>query len=242
MFGPTASLTGRSTAPGELLTKQDRAPIFLMIPPTLTGYCGRRTAGGRRCYQARRAEACDGAADAPTLRTAPRTWRACSGAEPLLGKVGVSRERVQAVHALRLCVGALVVCEPDDATRASTAAALSYSCRGTWSNCNAGGMRAIAKLLTDPALKAACDEERAKLAALLRARVTAFNALAKARGIRYPRYEGGFFVTVFHDDAQKKAAELREKGIYVVPTGKGLRIGLCSVAEADVPRLVDALA
>ena len=163
--------------------------------------------------------------------------------EPLLGKVGLlfawSASKQFTHYGLR--VGALVVCEPSEVARARTVAALSYSCRGTWSNCNAGGMRAIARLLTDPALKAACDEERAKLAAMLRARVAAFNTLASAKGLRYPRYEGGFFVTVFCDEAQKKAAELRDKGIYVVPTGKGLRIGLCSVAEADVPRLVDAL-
>ena len=75
-----------------------------------------------------------------------------------------------------------------------------------------------------------------------RARVDAFNGLAPARGLKYPRYEGGFFVTVFHDDAHAKAAAMREKGVFVVPAKGALRVALCSVAERDVARLVDALA
>ena len=65
---------------------------------------------------------------------------------------------------------------------------------------------------------------------------------AKAKNLRYPRYEGGFFVTVFADDAQERALRMKEKGVFVVPSKGALRVALCSVAEKDVPRLVDALA
>jgi len=88
----------------------------------------------------------------------------------------------------------------------------------------------------------------AALAALLHSRVEAFNTLARGRTLRYPRYEGGFFVTVFNDDAMAKAAAMRVKGVFVVPqvqkkTGLGaLRVALCAVAERDIARLVDALA
>ena len=34
---------------------------------------------------------------------------------------------------------------------------------------------------------------------------------------------------------------MREKGVFVVPQKGALRVALCSVAEKDVPRLVDAL-
>src|SRR5690606_32889378 len=126
--------------------------------------------------------------------------------------------------------------------RAATNAALSYSCRGTWSNCSRGGMRAITRLLTDPELSAACHRERDELKALLGARVAAFNELAPKHGLRYPRYEGGFFVTVFADDAHERAARMRERSVFVVPQKGALRVALCSVAAKDVPRLVDALA
>jgi aromatic-amino-acid transaminase len=146
-----------------------------------------------------------------------------------------------------LRVGAIVACVADPAERAATEAALSYSSRGTWSNCNRGGLAAITRLLTDAAMARACDTERDGFKALLRARVDAFNRHARERGLKYPRYEGGFFVTVFHDEPQKKAEAMRAAGVYVVPQarkagGGALRVALCSVAERDVGRLVSTLA
>jgi aromatic-amino-acid transaminase len=92
----------------------------------------------------------------------------------------------------------------------------------------------------------ACDGERERLKSLLRARVDAFNRYAHEKKLRYPRYEGGFFVTVFDDRPREKAEAMRARGVFVVPQvlkdGSGaLRVALCSVAERDVPRLVDAL-
>jgi aromatic-amino-acid transaminase len=146
-----------------------------------------------------------------------------------------------------LRVGALVACVGDDAERAMVGSALSYSCRGTWSNCNRGGLAAVTRLIADRELARACDEERAGLRRLLLARVEAFNAHARKHGLHYPRYEGGFFVTVFHDRPLEKAQAMRAQGVFVVPqakkTGGGaLRVALCSVAERDVPRLVESLA
>jgi aromatic-amino-acid transaminase len=140
-----------------------------------------------------------------------------------------------------LRVGALVATVPPE-ERARVKAALSYSCGGTWANCNRGGLAAVTRLLTDGELAAACDAEREELKGLLRARVNAFNALAQPRGLRYPRYEGGFFVTVFTERAAEEAQALRREGVFVVPQEDGLRVALCSVAEKDIARLVDALA
>jgi aromatic-amino-acid transaminase len=140
-----------------------------------------------------------------------------------------------------LRVGALVACTPDPKERGQVAAALGYSCRGTWSNCVRGGQRAITRLLTDPELSAAVKREREDLKALLLRRVASFNAHAKDAKLRYPRYEGGFFVTVFCDDGPKEAARMREAGVFVVPQKNAVRVALCSVAEADIPRLVEAL-
>jgi aromatic-amino-acid transaminase len=141
-----------------------------------------------------------------------------------------------------LRVGALVAIHPDAAERVRLESAFGYTCRGTWSNCNAGGMAAITRVLTDPALRARVDAERASLKALLDRRVARWNELAGPAGLRYPRYDGGFFTTVFCDDAPAAAQRLRADGIFVVPIAGALRIGLCSVAERDVPRLVEALA
>jgi aromatic-amino-acid transaminase len=141
-----------------------------------------------------------------------------------------------------LRVGALLAIHPDAEQRRRVQNALNYSCRGTWSTCNAGGMAAITRALTDPELRARTDAERAALKALLDRRVAKWNALAPAHKLKYPRYQGGFFITVFCNDAQTAAARLREEGIFVIPLAGGLRVALCSVAERDIPRLIEGIA
>lgn len=218
---PCHNPTGYSMTPAEwkavvalLVARADEAPITLLVDMAYYAY---------------------GARD-------PRAFLA--ELRPLLGKVGLlfawSASKTFTHYGLR--VGALVSCVPDAKERAATHAALSYSSRGTWSNCTRGGMRAITKLLTTPELKAACDGERSELRRLLDARVAAFNEHAQKAGLKYPRYEGGFFVTVFADDAMERAVRMKEKGVFVVPSKGCLRVALCSVAEKDVPRLVAALA
>ncbi len=141
-----------------------------------------------------------------------------------------------------LRVGALVALHPEPAERDRIQSALTYSCRGTWSNVNAGGMAALARVLSEPELGARVDAERDQWAKLLGARVKRFNELASAKGLRYPRYDGGFFTTVFTSDAFEVATELKADGVFVVPQAGALRIALCSVAERDVAKLVDAVA
>jgi aspartate/tyrosine/aromatic aminotransferase len=141
-----------------------------------------------------------------------------------------------------LRVGALVAVVPDAVERRQIDAAFSYSCRGTWSNCNAAGMAAITRILEDDALRAQVDSERASLKAVLDRRVAAWNELGGKAGLRYPRYDGGFFTTVFCADAPGAAAKLRADGLFVVPQSGALRVALCSVAERDLGRLVDGIA
>lgn len=234
---------------GELVASQKRVLLFLNDPcHNPTGYSMRKEEW-RGVVERLLAHA--GAApvtllvDMAYFAYAPGDPRAfLAELRPLLGKVDLlfawSSSKTFTHYGLR--VGAVVACVADPRERAATEAAFSYSCRGTWSNCTRGGMRAITRLLTEADLRAACDAEREELKRLLRGRVTAFNALAPAKGLSYPRYEGGFFVTVFVDDAQERALRMKERGVFVVPSKGALRVALCSVAEKDVPRLVDALA
>lgn len=141
-----------------------------------------------------------------------------------------------------LRVGALVGLVPDAAERAEISAALTYACRGTWSNCNRGGMTAVTRLLTDPALRSAVDGERAGLVRVLAERVEAFNAAAARHGLRHPRYDGGFFTTVFSDDAEAAAVRMKADGVFVVPIEGALRLGICAVPKGDVARLVESAA
>ncbi len=140
-----------------------------------------------------------------------------------------------------LRIGGLVAVVPDAAARKRVEAALTYSCRGLWSNCNALGQAAIAKLLTDAALREQVLVERAELVAMLAHRVERWNSRAEGTVIRYPRYQGGFFTTVFHEDAQGCAAKLRDRGIYVVPMRGAMRIAMCSVNNSQIDRIATAL-
>ncbi len=138
-------------------------------------------------------------------------------------------------------VGTLVAATPDDAERARIQNALTYSCRGTWSNCNHLGMLAITAVLTDAALRERAEVERRELVALLDSRVTAFNRAARDAGFEYPRYEGGFFVSVFTPDAKRTVAACAREGVFVVPQDGAVRVALCSTPTPDVPRLVEVL-
>jgi aromatic-amino-acid transaminase len=139
-------------------------------------------------------------------------------------------------------VGALVAVHPDPEERQRMFNALSYSCRGTWSNCNHLGLLAIERMLSDPDLKARSDAERARLVRMLSERVEVFNEHAGRAGLRYPRYEGGFFVSVFTPPAEVAAAAARERGVFVVPLRGAVRLALCSTSAAQVPAAVAAVA
>ncbi|MFT7484412.1 MAG: aromatic-amino-acid transaminase [Candidatus Paceibacteria bacterium] len=138
-------------------------------------------------------------------------------------------------------VGALVALHRDDAERGRIANALSYACRGTWSNCNHQGMLAITELLTQPDLMLTYATDLKDLVELLNRRVEVFNKEAAGLDLDYPRYEGGFFVTIFNPRAEEMAAAMRDEGVFVVPLEGAVRIALCATPEAEVPRLVKSL-
>jgi aromatic-amino-acid transaminase len=162
---------------------------------------------------------------------------AMSGAAQVL--VAWTASKAYAQYGAR--VGALIAPNADEAARTDLRNALSFACRGTWSNCNHLGMLAVTELLENEELRAASRDERARLVQLLDERVAAFNSAASQRSFVYPRYEGGFFVTVFTPHAERVAAHMREAGVYVVPINGAVRIALCSTPRAAIPRLVDAL-
>jgi aromatic-amino-acid transaminase len=91
--------------------------------------------------------------------------------------------------------------------------------------------------MTDATQESAVDGERRGASGLLAARVSAWNEAARPLGLRYPRYEGGFFVTVESADPKAHAAALREKEAFVVPLATSLRVALCSVATRHVATL-----
>jgi len=163
---------------------------------------------------------------------------------PLVGEIGVlvawSASKSFLQYGAR--VGACVALEAEEAERERIHGALSASCRGLWSNGNHLGMLAITECLRDPELRERTERERGALQSLLAERVALFTRLARERVLPHPRYEGGFFVTVFADDSARAAAHLRTAGVFVVPIPGALRVAVCSTPLRSIPRLVEALA
>ena len=162
---------------------------------------------------------------------------------PLLGRCGLafawSASKTFTMYGLR--IGAIVACIPDESERKLTEAAFAYSCRGTWSNCNHGGMATIGQLLSDSTLRNRVNAEREVVKEMLQERVRIFNELARPQGLSYPQYDGGFFVTLFAEDSFVRANKMKREGVFVYPQKGSLRVALCSVAKGDVPRLVTSL-
>ena len=138
-------------------------------------------------------------------------------------------------------VGALVATHPDRRCLEELQNGLGFACRATWSNCNHAGLLAVGELLTNPDLHSQVQDERAALISLLDERVRRFNTDAHRAGLRYPRYEGGFFVSVFCKNPEAAAARMREDDVFVVPIRGAVRVALCSTPAASIPRLVRSL-
>jgi aromatic-amino-acid transaminase len=233
---------------GELIGSQGRAVVVLNDPcHNPTGYSmneldWQRTAEviGRHAERRPIAVLLDAAYAAYSSHGARIALRAF---ESLLGRalllIAWSSSKTFTQYGLR--VGSLVAMVADETERRRVQSALGYACRGTWSNCNHGGMEAVTRLLREPPLATEVSRERSALGALLGERVALFNELAHKKGLRYPRYDGGFFVTIFTDDAFAAAEKTKADGVFVVPQKGALRVALSSVAARDIPRLIDSL-
>jgi aspartate/tyrosine/aromatic aminotransferase len=172
---------------------------------------------------------------------AARTWIDAIGGLSKSATVLIAWTASKAFTQYGARVGSLIAVHPDDDERTQIKNALGFTCRSTWSNSNHLGQRAVTELLTKPELRRRADAERTELSNLLLARIEAFNAGAKAQGLRTPRYDSGFFSMVYTRDAERTAAKMRELGVYVLPLKGAVRVALCGVTLANIPRLVDAL-
>lgn len=138
-------------------------------------------------------------------------------------------------------IGALVALHPEPQARERLFNALQYTCRGTWSNGNHLGMLAIEHLLSNPELRERSVAERAAMVALLSERVEQFNQHAGPAGLEYPRYEGGFFVSIFTPEAKQVVQRCMDQGVFLVPLQGAVRVALCATPASDVPFLTETL-
>jgi len=100
-----------------------------------------------------------------------------------------ARRRRSPTYGLR--VGALVACAGGERERAAISAALAFSCRGTWANCNRGASWPVARHLTEPSLAAESDRERRGFRALPAAPGEGVQRRSAKHQLRTPRYDAG---------------------------------------------------
>jgi aspartate/tyrosine/aromatic aminotransferase len=120
-------------------------------------------------------------------------------------------------------------------------AALTQSCRGTWSNCAKAPQALLLRLARDGKAQARLAAEHRHWSEVLAARAAALDSEIQAGGMAPLHWEGGFFVTVPCGEPAARSARLKAEGVFTVPLPEGLRVGICGIRAADAPRLAQAL-
>jgi len=120
-------------------------------------------------------------------------------------------------------------------------AALTQSCRGTWSNCARAPQALLLRLAKDGKAQAHLAAEHRHWSEVLSARALALDAALVAEGMEALHWQGGFFVTVPAADPEAACEGLKTHGVFTVPLPEGLRVGLCGLRADEAPRFARAL-
>jgi aromatic-amino-acid transaminase len=164
--------------------------------------------------------------------------------EGLVGRarVAIAWSASKSLTAYGLRVGALLAVPATASERELLAVSLANRGRGSWGNCNRGGMVAVSTILADAELSRAVSSERRAVADMLAGRAHLFARAAAREGLPSPPTRGGFFATVLSRRPVRAAAAMRERGLFVVPGQNALRVALSAVPAADVEAAVKILA
>ena len=120
-------------------------------------------------------------------------------------------------------------------------AALTQSCRGTWSNCARAPQALMLRLARDGKAQACLADEHRHWSDVLQVRAAALDAALTAEGLEPLHWQGGFFVMVSVAEPEAVCDRLKAEGVYTVPLPEGLRVGLCGMRAEEAPRFAAAL-
>lgn len=178
----------------------------------------------------------DYARDANPIREALDDYRAFAAEGGVLVGASLSLSKAFTLYGAR--AGALVF---PWSTDASLFAALSTSCRGTYSNCARAPMSVLLRMAGSGAALEALAREHARWSTMLTARANALDAALTHEGLAGAPWDGGFFVTLEMPDAMAVTDRLTHEGVFVVPIPEGLRVGVCGLRVQDAPRFAAAI-
>ena len=117
-----------------------------------------------------------------------------------------------------------------------------FSARNTWSNCNRSGQKVIANVYKEPETLERVGKEREEIRNMLLERGTVFEEAAKEAGLEIVPFISGFFVCIECDNPGEVSDKLADKGIFVVPLAKGIRISIASISKDQCKRVAKAIA
>lgn len=112
-----------------------------------------------------------------------------------------------------------------------------YSSRGSWSNSAKMAQVILSRIYSDPELLAAVDEERAFYRDMLLKRGKAFTEAAEEAELEIVPFDAGFFVSIPCDNPDEISKKLEQKGLFIVPLAKGLRVSVASISEEKCRRI-----
>lgn len=107
----------------------------------------------------------------------------------------------------------------------------SYSSRGSWSNCARAPQTVIEKIFNDDELLGAVSKERKNYRDMLIKRGKSFEAEADKVGLETVPFDAGFFISIPCDNPDEVCNKLEQKGVFIVPLAKGLRVSIASISE-----------
>ena len=114
---------------------------------------------------------------------------------------------------------------------------MSVESRASWSNGNRAAMKVLANILTNEALLAKVDQERAGYLQTLRSRGKVFMEEAEKAGLVTCPYDSGFFVTVPCEKPEAVGELLQKEDIFAIPMGRGVRFSVASNTEAECRKI-----
>ncbi len=178
----------------------------------------------------------DYARDRSSVRAALDDYRAFGAEGRVLVGASLSLSKAFTLYGAR--AGALVF---PWSTDPALFAALSTSCRGTYSNCARAPMSVMKRLAADAEGQAALLGEHSRWSAVLIERADALDAALRAEGLAGAPWDGGFFITLEMPTPMAVCERLMEAGVFTVPIPEGLRVGVCGLRVSDAPRFAAAV-
>lgn len=160
--------------------------------------------------------------------------------ENLLIVFAISLSKSHTIYGQR--TGALVSLHPDSDVTDKIETVMGVTGRQTWSAAPRVAQYAVSELHANSETGDAWVVERDRLQSLLVERRTTFIEECQRFNVPINPTHDGFFAWLEHEQPEAIAEACAEQHVYLVPLTGGVRIGLCAVPLAQIPRVAQALA